>query len=509
MRSWRWGINQEPRTRKRGPRYLLALDIQVVEVGWPGHTEILLFGSHIWHNTPSMRHLRNIDCIIGRVFPRFGDAVVSKLSGSPATPTEHSFSAHGLRPSILTNRFVRSRACYLVFVLFMVEQAIAQDKVPKVEWFIEGGGSFLKLGPQKELVSFSPASLPAEKATFVSPNHFSSGGIETTGFRYYVGPNSALEASYSQRINYFLVRDTSTANTGLWGIESFNGSFDYVRYLPEPGRLRPFAVAGLGLTVSDSVIPGIERHNVAGNFGLGTDIRLNQRLALRLEVRDYVAHLPRPLRGIGHDLTASMGLVVRLRDSPKSRGAFPRFEFFVEGGTSFLTDGSIRQVLTVQDQNGQVVNVPSFTANSFSTAGRVFAGVRYLMTRNNALELSFSYSPNRYELSGGTNPPVVTFNRDQRTQWLNVVPLNFVRYLRVPAGARPFVTGGVGTLRFAGIFRDIDKFSWNFGLGIDFPVHERIALRFEFRDFMAGQPELVGGVTHNLAPTAGLVFRFY
>jgi hypothetical protein len=44
---------------------------------------------------------------------------------------------------------------------------------------------------------------------------------------------------------------------------------------------------------------------------------------------------------------------------------------------------------------------------------------------------------------------------------------------------------------------------------VDVPVRSRVALRFEARNFVFGQPDPVRGITHNLIPTAGLVFQFY
>ncbi len=46
--------------------------------------------------------------------------------------------------------------------------------------------------------------------------------------------------------------------------------------------------------------------------------------------------------------------------------------------------------------------------------------------------------------------------------------------------------------------------------GVRFRMTEKNALEFSWsRDFVSAQPCPVRGVTHNLAPTAGLVFKFY
>jgi hypothetical protein len=189
--------------------------------------------------------------------------------------------------------------------------------------------------------------------------------------------------------------------------------------------------------------------------------------------------------------------------------AFPRFELVAETGVSFLTGGSgPSQSVTVRLSNGQDQNAVLTMRSSFSKAGRVLAGVRFRMTEKNALEFSWSYSPNRYELSAKVDPPVTALVPDQVTQSLHHGALNYVRYLPSPGTVQPFLTGGIGLSRFVGLDGYVNRLSGNFGAGLDVPIRKRIALRLEFRDFVFGQPCPVRGVTHNLTPMAGLVFKF-
>ena len=292
--------------------------------------------------------------------------------------------------------------------------------------------------------------------------------------------------------------------------ETHTLSFNYVRYLPERGRLRPFATVGLGVTASTSWA-GWARHNVTGNFGLGTDIRLNRRLAVRVEARDFVARLPDELHGMVHSVHTSTSLVVALEGAPPTRGTFPRVEFVTEAGASFLTRGSGPSgSVMVLLPNGQTQNAVLTRRTSFSKAGRALVGLRFRVTEKNALEFDWSYSPNRYELTGSLDLPgygdVVP---DQLTQWLNIGALNYVRYLPRLGKWQPFVTAGPGLARFSGLTLDANRWGGNFGAGVDVPVRSRVALRFEARDFVFGQPDPVRGITHNLVPTAGLVFQFY
>ena len=52
-------------------------------------------------------------------------------------------------------------------------------------------------------------------------------------------------------------------------------------------------------------------------------LRINERLAFRLEVRDYVGSLPGPLRGTSQDLAPSAGLVFSPQTSTRTPSRFP------------------------------------------------------------------------------------------------------------------------------------------------------------------------------------------
>jgi hypothetical protein len=57
------------------------------------------------------------------------------------------------------------------------------------------------------------------------------------------------------------------------------------------------------------------------------------------------------------------------------------------------------------------------------------------------------------------------------------------------------------------------QFAWNFGGGADLVLQRHFALRLELRDYLTGQPKpnsIIGltGTSHNIVPSAGIVFRF-
>jgi hypothetical protein len=52
------------------------------------------------------------------------------------------------------------------------------------------------------------------------------------------------------------------------------------------------------------------------------------------------------------------------------------------------------------------------------------------------------------------------------------------------------------------------QLAWNYGGGADVVLQRHLALRVELRDYLTGQPSIFTGTSHNVVPSAGLVFRF-
>jgi hypothetical protein len=398
-----------------------------------------------------------------------------------------------------------------MFALLAVASAPAQDRLPKVEWFIEGGGSFLNLGTQPNEVSIYGT---ANSGYLVSPDRFSSGGLFFTGLRYRLTRTDALEASYDgSASNYFQIRPTAaSAPIATSKFERYEWSFNYVRYLPARGALQPFLTAGAGAIRTATVATTWQLYNPSINFGLGTDFRINGRLAFRVELRDHVGFLPAPLRGASHDLSPTAGLVLSSRTSSPAPCRFPQVEVFLEGGASVLNGGTGTWSGALELlPNGQTVPYYGVSrTNMFSKGGRLFAGFRVAFSKNNSVELSYAESTNAYSMTqisktapAGTTPPV-----EQVTLLLDEFNANYVRYLPGRGNLRPFVTVGAGDVHFAGEPGDIDNFGGNVGAGVDLPLSKHLAVRLEARDFMSRQPDLTGGIVHNFAPTAGLVYRF-
>jgi opacity protein-like surface antigen len=163
--------------------------------------------------------------------------------------------------------------------------------------------------------------------------------------------------------------------------------------------------------------------------------------------------------------------------------------------------------------------------SSFSKSARLFAGGRLRFTRHDALEASYSYSPNHFSLQPAGLAAVSGDNR------VDLISFNYIRYLWAKTRVQPFVTGGVGVNRFSGpsgapavvsgyfTADNGSQFAWNYGGGADLVLRRHFALRLELRDYITGQPKPIPmsgnsgitgltGTSHNIVPSAGIVFRF-
>jgi opacity protein-like surface antigen len=144
------------------------------------------------------------------------------------------------------------------------------------------------------------------------------------------------------------------------------------------------------------------------------------------------------------------------------------------------------------------------------------------LTRHDLLEASYSYSPNHFTLQPAGQSALSAYNR------VDLISFNYVRYLWAKTRVQPFVTAGLGVNRFSGpsdasavldgyVIADNGwQFAWNYGGGADLVLQRHLALRMELRDYVTGQPKPgstsgitgMGGTSHNIVPSAGIVFRF-
>jgi hypothetical protein len=152
--------------------------------------------------------------------------------------------------------------------------------------------------------------------------------------------------------------------------------------------------------------------------------------------------------------------------------------------------------------------------SSFSKTARLFAGGRFRFTRHDALEASYSWSPNHFSLQQAGQAAVSGYNR------VDLISFNYVRYLWTKTPVQPFVTSGLGVNRFSGPLNASAvlagllnanngfQFAWNFGGGADVVLQRHFAVRLELQDYVTGQPSNIIGTSHNIVPSAGIVYRF-
>lgn len=140
------------------------------------------------------------------------------------------------------------------------------------------------------------------------------------------------------------------------------------------------------------------------------------------------------------------------------------------------------------------------------TSGKLyFTGLRYHLTAKDALEASFDESNSNFfqvQPTDGNATPVLT--RFERTEF----SFNYVRYLSRRAPVQPFLTAGFGAIESFSIATRWDAWdpSINFAFGTDFPINPRLAFRLEVRDHVGFLPAPLRGASHDIAPTAGVVF---
>ncbi len=195
------------------------------------------------------------------------------------------------------------------------------------------------------------------------------------------------------------------------------------------------------------------------------------------------------------------------------RREFLNKEIFLQFGGSFYTGNTgFAAPILVGPPGGPLQIIPGTRRSVFSKSGRAFVGIRHWFREKQAVELSVSYSPNivRFLTS---NPPVLTGESVPVQLYATNVAFNYVHRLWSRSRFEPFLTAGAGFGIFNGLNETTTKFVINFGAGTDYRLSRRVLFRFEFRDFFSGQPtgddlQAPSGATHNLVPSAGLVFRF-
>ena len=192
-------------------------------------------------------------------------------------------------------RIIRITAPWFLLFSFTCSLAWSQGAPLNVDVFAEGGVSFIRnISPEYTDLICPVSGCPP-------PVTFSNAGRLFTGVRLRTGHN-AVEGGYSFSPNQAL---------GYNRLNLF--SFNYVRYLSLRSKVQPFATIGLGASRFSGLSNAPSNFRFVWNYGGGTDIALYRRLALRLELRDYVNGQPRYFIGTAHNIVPSAGIVFRIQ----------------------------------------------------------------------------------------------------------------------------------------------------------------------------------------------------
>ena len=167
------------------------------------------------------------------------------------------------------------------------------------------------------------------------------------------------------------------------------------------------------------------------------------------------------------------------------------FDYFAEFGPSCL-DGKVHS---------------GVDGHAACETGRFFTGGRLRLTRHDAIEGSYSYSPDVFNEAF----PNVYFSARLRSY-----SSNYVRYLSTETRWQPFATAGAGVENFRGggftpsgaPVGNVSQFAWNYGVGFDVIPQRHFAVRFEIRDYVTSMPVYHTSTLHNIVPSIGVVFRW-
>jgi hypothetical protein len=192
-----------------------------------------------------------------------------------------------------------------------------------------------------------------------------------------------------------------------------------------------------------------------------------------------------------------------------------KFELFSQIGGSLFSGNSTTTMIPVLDTgSGMLVFGDIQRSSRLPNTVRALAGFRYYFSAADALEISYAFSPTDVKeqdrLLENDGLRIITLGPFVESN-AHHVSFNYVRYLVGSGRWRTFVTGGLGVAHFSRTFKPT-KFSGNFGGGLDLSLRSNVSLRFEYRDFVVGQPRVFptspDGITHNHGPSAGIVWKF-
>jgi hypothetical protein len=205
-------------------------------------------------------------------------------------------------------------------ILAVAQNAVAQDSPHRIELFAEGGASMSnQVVGQQSIVSYTGPTLGASEAEVVHESLLTTGRL-FTGLRFWLGPDQAIEASFSYAPTDLAEHNVCSPSCGeskeIRPLRAFFAAGNYVHELPSVWRARPFLTAGLGVAgFYQPIFMSFPNSRFVANFGGGFDFRLSRHWSFRAEYRDWMLSMPQvgdsTPGGMTHNSVPSAGLVYR------------------------------------------------------------------------------------------------------------------------------------------------------------------------------------------------------
>ncbi len=187
-----------------------------------------------------------------------------------------------------------------------------------------------------------------------------------------------------------------------------------------------------------------------------------------------------------------------------------RFDVFVEGGGSFrVPRASTLQIgFTAPPPIGNVVANETVELRN---SGRLFAGVDFWITPHDAVQVSYSYSPNDMVASTQPISPPIGGGTLEYTFRNHFLSFDYLHSFPVAKRWRLLLAAGIGRVWWYDVYGGPNPsyLAVNVGAGVSFRISSRWSVRAEYRDYvmhLISSPE-ERGLVHDNAPTVGVVFR--
>ena len=216
----------------------------------------------------------------------------------------------------------------IAFCAFAVDCRGQEPGKRHFEFYAGGGASTINDATSESFIIVGVDGVAVANDTILT-THVHPGARFLGGFRYFLTPRDAFEASYSYAPTNITITltDTLITSTGTstsvillpTSVRSHLYSFNYVRRFRPTAKWQPYLTAGVGgvhwqAVQNAAFVPGFG-DGFTGNFGGGINWKFSEHWSVQAEYRDYLMSHPRFERlapgGMSHDQAPTVGLTFR------------------------------------------------------------------------------------------------------------------------------------------------------------------------------------------------------